>query len=311
MAYRIKAGESVETALRRVSVEQLDKALAALDEPGTDVHQAVHEVRRRSKKVRAALRLVRPAFPDFVRENRCLRDMARALSAPRDAGMLLECLDALVERYGECLERGAFDDLYARLRARRMREVVDSGLEDRLVATQRELIALRRRVTRWKLDARGVKAIRGGFRKTYARAGRAMREAVAQPAQGQMHEWRKRVKYHHQHLRLLRGAWKPVLEALRRESSELADLLGDDHDLGVLRQTLLADPALGSAVVRATVFALIDHRQAELRARASWIGHRLLIEEAETRAGWFGALWELFRRGAPAIPTPRPRKGSA
>ena len=48
------------------------------------------------------------------------------------------------------------------------------------------------------------------------------------------HEWRKRVKYHWYHCRLLKNLYKPLMKARRDEAKHLADLLGDDHDLSML-----------------------------------------------------------------------------
>jgi hypothetical protein len=67
MALRLQPQESVEAGIRRIVGEQLDAALVAPAQ--LDHHQAVHEVRKRCKRIRGALRLVRPVFEhDYRRE---------------------------------------------------------------------------------------------------------------------------------------------------------------------------------------------------------------------------------------------------
>jgi hypothetical protein len=48
-------------------------------------------------------------------------------------------------------------------------------------------------------------------------------------------------EYHWYHLRLLRVIWPAQMKGLAAEASRHADLLGDDHDLAVLRMTLAHD----------------------------------------------------------------------
>ena len=76
--------------------EQIDQAVALLSDP-KDPHRSVHESRKCLKRVRALLRLARPALqPETFRsENRRFRDIARALSAARDSQAMLESLAKL------------------------------------------------------------------------------------------------------------------------------------------------------------------------------------------------------------------------
>ena len=62
MSYRFEPGEKVERGVKRMAREQIDKALAEIDSDELDVHERVHQVRKRCKKLRAIARLVRPAL---------------------------------------------------------------------------------------------------------------------------------------------------------------------------------------------------------------------------------------------------------
>ena len=81
-------GKSVEGTFRAIALSQLDEALADLRNGGSHGRSVLHEARRRCKKLRGLLRLVRPAFADFARENAAVRDAAALLSHLRDAEVL-------------------------------------------------------------------------------------------------------------------------------------------------------------------------------------------------------------------------------
>ena len=80
MAYQFTLKDpSVKAALRRIAREQIDTSLALLDAGAPLSPEALHELRKTIKKLRALLKLVGPVFPGYSAENRVLRDAARAV----------------------------------------------------------------------------------------------------------------------------------------------------------------------------------------------------------------------------------------
>ncbi|HJL46216.1 MAG TPA: CHAD domain-containing protein, partial [Polyangiaceae bacterium LLY-WYZ-15_(1-7)] len=104
MSFALEADEPVEGAVRRVAREQLEKALDEAKSPV--IADAVHDLRKRAKKVRALLRLVRKAAPElYARENARVRDAQGLLSSFRDAAALVETFDELLaEPFGAALD---------------------------------------------------------------------------------------------------------------------------------------------------------------------------------------------------------------
>ena len=94
------------------------------------------------------------------------------------------------------------------------------------------------RLETWNVDVTGFAAVEPGLIKTYHRGKRAMRAAFADGHAEDFHEWRKRVKYHWYHSRLLRRMGHRMMKPHRQLAAELGTLLGDDHDLAVLSQTI-------------------------------------------------------------------------
>ena len=96
MAFCLAPNESVESGIKRIVCEQIAKAISEATNTHMDRHEAVHQVRKRCKKIRATLRLVRPQLPDVYRlENARFRDAARHFSSIRDATVMVDSLDTL------------------------------------------------------------------------------------------------------------------------------------------------------------------------------------------------------------------------
>jgi hypothetical protein len=96
--------------------------------------------------------------------------------------------------------------------------------------------------------------------------------------------------------RLLRELWPDMLKARRNSLKDLADLLGDSHDLAVLHETLTASPkAFGPKRQLQTVLGLMERRDAELLARAHPLGHRLFADKpGQLESRWEDA-WQAAR----------------
>lgn len=306
MAFRIRGKESVEESVRRIACEQIDKAIGEIGDDLLDRHEAVHQVRKRCKKVRALIRLVRPQLGDtYDLENDWYRDSAGLLSYVRDAQSIIETHDKLVDRFDDQIDREAFSSIRRQLTARRRRVAEDEvGLDKRLEEFLARMHEARRRVAAWRLPDDGFAAVQGGLAKTYGRGRRAMKAAYGNPTGESFHEWRKRAKYHWYHMRLLRPVWKGPLKARRDETHLLADYLGDDHDLSILLETLLAAPSeFGGESTTEAAVGLIRQRQVELRTLARPLGQRLFAEKSRRFVRRMNRYWQAWQ--AAVKPTER------
>src|ERR1700736_4154262 len=79
--------------LRTIVVGRLDEVISALDR-GLTSDDAVHELRKDLKRLRALLRLLRGSVGEatYDRANQILRDMGRPLTPIRDAEILMRTL---------------------------------------------------------------------------------------------------------------------------------------------------------------------------------------------------------------------------
>jgi CHAD domain-containing protein len=279
-AYRLGGGEFVPDGMRRIARGQLDAAVEELEgQPNRKLDEAVHETRKRLKRLRAALRLERFAIGDEIyrRENAAFRDLGQRLSAPRDAMVLIETLDELSERFGDELppdQTGALRNQLeqghrrALAKLRRDRATID--------AVRAELADARVRSASWIYTSEGFDALRPGLQRIYRRGRRSMRAAAEEPSDEHLHEWRKRAKDLWHALQILRPAAPKRMKARARQAHRLSDLLGDDHDLAVLREHVAqADGAFEQETTRTALLSLIDRRRGSLQREALRLGGRV------------------------------------
>jgi CHAD domain-containing protein len=301
MAYRFKRGDAaVQDGVRRIAAEQIGKAIAEMDDSALDMHDTVHQVRKRCKKLRGLIRLVRPALADYGAENAAFRDAAGTLSFVRDSEALIEAYDSLMAAYRDQIERPAFASACRHLTEMQKAAIGVDDIEGRLHAFRGGMEEAQGRVSAWTLEAVGFAAMEGGLAKTYKRARNAMERAHETPTPEAFHEWRKRAKYHWYHARLLRPVWPGPFKARRRAAKRLSDLLGDHHDLAVLRQTVGAEPdAFGKPADIEVLCGLADRRQAVLAADAFALGARLLAEPPGSLRRRWRAYWTAWRGEQP------------
>jgi CHAD domain-containing protein len=111
-----------------------------------------------------------------------------------------------------------------------------------------------------------------------------------------MHEWRKQVKYHWYHARLLRDIWPGPLEAHIEAANVLGERLGDHHDLAALRQALQKQPGhYGDRDAVRHVMKLIAKRERDMAKTIFRQGALLFAERPKALASRWSAYWTLWR----------------
>jgi CHAD domain-containing protein len=303
MAYRLRRSESVIRGVKRIAREQLETALRDIENPDLDRHEAVHQTRKRFKKIRGLIRLVRPAFEKtYRRENARFRDAARKIAGARDATSLIEGFDRLVADLPKDAD-GA--DRFAGIRrvlVKRRKRIVgeEADVSLTLEALSKDIHEALERIGEWELRARGFETIAGGFERTYDKAQGAMAIAADENATVEdFHDWRKRVKYHWYHCRLLQNLWKPLMKARCDEAKHLAELLGADHDCALLDQLLEENSSEfpDEAEVRAFREVIAD-AQKRIRKEAFEVGQRLFAGKSRHLSRQFGSWWSVWRDAA-------------
>lgn len=298
MAFRLRRKQSVQRSVRMIALEQINKAIDEINDEELDPEETVHQVRKRCKKLRGLIRLIRPGFADYKRENVFFRDLARDLSFLRDTQVSTETLDKLLNNSETGEEPGnRFASVRQALEERRSRVTTEAtDLDKRLGKALKKLQRARRRARHWNIDKPSFSVVESGLKKTYERAREELRHVRKRPTGENYHSWRKRVKYHWYHDRLLRRIWRPMMNVECDAGNELSDILGDDHDLVVLRQLFLENgEQYGTESDIEQLIELIDNRSGDLRRRAGPLGDRLFAEKPSHLSERYRHYWKTWR----------------
>ena len=273
----LESNEPAPEGVRRVALAALDDAIARLG------REEVHEARKRIKELRAIARLLGNKKPLGA----ALRDVAHALAASRDAEAMIESFDKL---------RECFADEWGKRRFGKIRRaLVNQKANVDTTSAITALRALRPAIEAWNDRDDRFELFAGGLLKTHRRSRRAMRAAFTTRAPEQFHEFRKRVKDQWYQLQIIEGASPEILGGHAQALRDLSRVLGDHHDLVVLRGTLRANPVASPRLLRAFDRFVVS-RMTELEEEADRLGRRALCEKPKAWLRRLRVYWSVWRR---------------
>jgi CHAD domain-containing protein len=298
MGYALHHRTPIEADIGRIMREQIAKAADGLERVEDDPEQAIHECRKRCKKIRGAVRLVRPALTggQYSTINGLARDAARELAHHRDAAAMARTFHRLVERWpASSARQEPMDRVGSVLNDRRRASADEIGAGHPSVVRARTLLAeLDDAIDGIELEDTGFDAIGPGIAKAFGRGRDALDSAVAAPTGVRFHEWRKRAKYTRYHVDLLASSAPTVLEPLQRAFHDLTDALGDAHDLTVLGTWLRGSIDELAHVDTTDVRMVVDGTRSELQHRAVALGRRLYAETAKRFTERLETYWDVW-----------------
>lgn len=305
----LQLGESepLGEGIKRVTMEQLERAATGFLDGDGGLGEAVHESRKSIKRVRALLRLIRGELPDHIYdfENRSLRETARLISDVRSTQGVLNAATAIQSVYGELLAGETFSELVSRLSIRR--DLIERKAREDPNLVGRVLRSLERAYKRYgswptDLEAREVygvgirdsfDAVRPGLGMTYGRGRHSMVCAYQRNAPGDFHEWRKRVKDLRHQTEFLTALWPEVIVGTAVTLKGLGTILGEDHDLVELVDLLRDRPDLcPDPRERSLLQALAAQRRRDLQIAAEILGRRVFAEKPKSLTRRFGEYWD-------------------
>jgi CHAD domain-containing protein len=277
MAYRFaKSQDTIQDGVRKIATELIDQAIEVTKQR-QNPEATVHNLRKSCKRMRGLIRLVRPVFADYHAENAAFRDAGRKLSHLRDAAVLIQTYDSLLDAYDDQVDRARFSPVRRRLTLQQRQALRHLDIDRRLEEFREAMDAARGRARRWRLGEDGFGALEPGIAKSYKAARQAMAAASKEINAETVHEWRKRVKDHWYHTRLLTPIWPKQMRTSRVVARDLGELLGQHHDLDVFQGRLAEDEIVDAADLE-VLTGLAKQRQEALADEAFKMGARLLAE---------------------------------
>ncbi|MDH0114389.1 CHAD domain-containing protein [Agrobacterium pusense] len=297
MPFRIDPKKPFDDEIRRAGLELIEDTVTILRDRPSGPHEAVHDARKRFKRLRALYRLIRKAAPDFSREeNARFRDIARSLAFARDATALVETAEyleafALSDTQGEALR-----SITAMLRARRDHAVeYEAALDEAISAAITGCEAGRERLKTLSLPDElkdSARLLRTSWARQRKRARQALADCHEQADVEHFHELRKAGQTYWMHLGLMRRIWPSAMRAKRADTKRLVDILGHEHDLSVLAAVADREPdRFGNGERLALLLDAIIERQQALRAEGLELADEVFSESARTESRIVGLLW--------------------
>jgi len=301
VAYQIEDPSRVGDEIRRIAYEQIEHILKQLTHPDANQEEkAVHNARKSLKKLRALLRLVKNKMgrDQYQQENACFRDAGRFLSEMRDAQVRLETLDKLTDHFADQL---AGDQPFATLRETltaipAMTQAPVLQEQDSVVRAVALVKAAEQRVRDWPLDDSDWSVLRYGVKRIYRQGSQRFVSAFEEPSAENFHDWRKRAKDLWYFFRLLKPIWPGMMSELDQQMKLVGDYLGDDHDLAILRQTFIDQPAEPANTRELEILVdLIDRRRSGLQLAAQRLGQRQYAEKPSAFADRLETYWQVWQ----------------
>lgn len=280
MAFGLHRDESIAAGLRRIGLELLDDARVRM-EGLTDPDEDVHETRKNVKKLRAVLRLGRPGLGETVyqRDNPYLRDFNRTLATLREAFVQPNLLRAMQSLIKGRLTKKDLGPLQRRLE-REHRRVIDEfrASPERRRRIADDLAVVTAAVSSWPEFDRGEQVLAAGLARVYRRGRDELAVARARPGTGEFHDWRKRVKYLWYQVQILSAAWPGTLDAHAQALDDLAETLGEDHDIAVFQASVLGGEIELAPMQRKALLDGLMNKRRELARTALSLGGRCYVE---------------------------------
>jgi CHAD domain-containing protein len=294
VAFRLRQNEPVSDEIKRIVLRQFELAASEMTDIGNPSGDAaIHKARRRVKKIRAVVRLVRPGLGGaFQRLDKRLRQTIRLLAPIADGQGVVHALDQMAEKYREDFSPPVFATIRAGLVEREARADRKAKVERVLDRARATLKTEQTRVKDWTFKGGGFRLMGHGLETSFRRARKAMLAAVEQPTADHYHEWRRRVKDHWFHVRLIEARCGNRLARYKHRLEVLDECLGEYHNFALLRTILSADPFV-SRKETARRLRIIRRYQGDLRRQAKSLGAALYNEKPRHFIRRVHAFWQL------------------
>jgi CHAD domain-containing protein len=297
MAFEIKRKESVRKAVRRLGRKGARKVQSSVRH--CETMEAIHEVRKDVKQLRAMLRLARAGVKpsEYRRLMDNLKQAADLLAGARDAFVKTTALDSLKSHFKDELALHPFRVISARL-SQDCRES-RKGLAKKLKTSGRIFNRICKDFDRLDVAGSDWRLPGWGIKRMYRDGRRAWRMAEETGKAEHFHEWRKRAKDLYYQVGLLCRMWPEQMDAIESELKQLGDFLGDAHDLFLLAgseraRELPNDPK----EEKEALVGLAQKRQKELQARALMLGAKLYAEKPAVFCKRLKRYWKRWRKKA-------------
>lgn len=295
MALKIKLNKPVDLELKHNMQKCIDDTVNRLKSNEENMDDAIHDVRKNMKRIRAFLRLVRYNIPEekYKELNTFYRDIARQYAPYREAEVHAKTFEHLVIEDRLTKAKSAmYEILYAHYKSSNHQLVLKDEIIEKSIDSLKES---KKGINELKINSKGFDTFYPGLRKVYRQGRKALKAAQKTPDSVNLHEWRKRIKYLMYQLRLIRNAWPKVIKVNAKSLDKLSDYLGQEHDLAELKNIILDTDLMKQIPVneKNELAGKIDKRRLQLRSGAWPLGKCLYIDKPGVFTDRIAKYWNI------------------
>ena len=238
-SFKIRRQQPITGNVMELMYHQMDYIIHLIQPVEEIDHEAVHEVRKSCKRVRAVLRLIRDdiGYSAYYRENRRFRDMSRLLSETRDYEALCHSLDYLRSREVDDKISRVYSELSAALV--HSRDVALNALKkDKKVFQQieKEIGEARKKINLFSFPSENFEVILPGLVRTHKKWKQHFAVCLGEAHEEMIHNLRKKSKYLMYHMQILKPVFPEIIRGYAGTLKKVSVDLGDHRDLFLLRQ---------------------------------------------------------------------------
>jgi len=228
----------------------------------------------------------------FQREDRCFRDVRRALAPAANSASGDDILHAggagpSDDRFGSSLKL---------LSGHPSVEVKpQDSIEDEVIANAASTLAVaRQRIGEWPFTHEGFSIVAGGLKRCYKEGSNCCYRSLDNPSALNLREWHRQVTYLRYQVNIFRPVWPKVLGSLSDQLKRLGGYLNEYGDLIVLRDGFCRPQQLEIAEVEERM-RRVERRCRELERRAVAVAHRVYAESPKAFVHRMNEYWSAWR----------------
>ena len=310
--FSLRPGEPSGAGVIRVLDVLFQNAIGRLEHSGSADEEDIHAVRTTVKRVRAILRLVQHTIGNatFRKENQRLQQTAQLLAPMRDAAIGLHTLRGLASTARRKQKRKDVSIVHDRF-AKHVPSPHAVPQEGVMRATVRALEAHRRRLWKLRIISADWCAMGMGLEKVYGACRRRMKRAFSEGDDDSFHRWRIRLKNLYYELQFLNPICSRRLRLMTARLKKLETMIGDDHDIAVLKASLQKTPEhFGGGPVVERVLRQLKERSQKLRRAMRPLAATVLDEEPDRFARRIHRSMAKWQKTAGSRETTEPRRNA-
>ena len=304
--FELKHNETVAENITRILTSQADNVKSHCKAGPDKRHEAIHEIRKSIKRIRAILRLVRGeiGYSTYYRENIFYRDLNRSLSDIRALNVLVASSRVLQSDLSDTLEESRFNPLIGSLQEKRDQMLDRLILKENLLhSILKQMDSAKRRIRKLPIEHNDFRAFDGGLTRIY-KQGLLYRDlSQAQPVPENIHNLRKRIKYHWYHMQIL----QPISPSILKPYTETLDMIGENlgqyHDLAELQSHLELNPGILENHLQSTLTDGCEIKKTSILNRIWKDVEAVYSEKPGDLARRFARYWEIYQKNHSYIKT--------